>query len=229
MKIVQSKLILIAALTVVTSAVCGGGESQNALSSPPEEQRTALVLAGARLDQARKVASPDERVALQDGVLEFSEYERIVLDTINCLEEHGLTVVNFSGSSIGTYGARYDLNQVASGYRVTSRGRIIYEAMGSTTYDESASMAAAACKANSALVESLWAEHTAPDDREQQLIRDFVGTCARERGFDAPEHPSIRDIQRLAFPPDGTPESDQRFPRWIEDCDASASASLGLD
>ncbi len=206
--------------------------------SSPQQRRTepsdttgvgsnALIIEAGRLRELRSVASPMELDALEDGTVDFSEYEAIVLTTVRCIENAGASIVSLK-SAVGSRTAAYDLADSTPGYRLTSRGKIVYAAAGSSEYDPVLAANVRVCKAQSALVEAIWAEHVAPSEIELQTMRNLTAECLRASGHDAPATPTEDELSRIAFPPDGVSEPNQPLPEWFEQCELSTALAFDV-
>ncbi len=136
--------------------------------------------------------SERERPLIEDGVLTFEEYQAAVLETVACFERAGVKVVHFPGYGRGGVGE--------PGPRLSSRGVYSYAGAVQGTPDKrpvESAAATAACKAGSAQVESLWAQHTAPSQVEMQAMRDYMAKCLRDAGATVPQdHASDAELKR---------------------------------
>lgn len=148
-------------------------------------------------------ASVRERPLIEDGVLSFKEYESAVLGTIACLEHSGLTVMHFPGYGRAGVGL--------PGPRLSSRGVYSYVATMTGSADNPPTRAAEAtssCKAGSAQVEFMWAQHTAPSEVEKQAMRDQMAKCLIDAGVDVLQsHPTNADLRAVK----GRLQSDQTY------------------
>jgi|GEM_PF-7060313 len=144
-----------------------------------------------RLGEWLRVSTDFEKDLIRDGTLTFEEYQQAVLRTVSCIERAGLDVVHSTG-----YGRS---EEMVTGPRLSKRGVYSYTARifspdGSRPEAEFA--AVNECRAGSAQVEFLWAQHTAPSEVELQALRDHMAACLRENGSGVAERPSDEELRR---------------------------------
>lgn len=132
-------------------------------------------------------ATAAEQVLFRDGVLTFEEYESAVAATMRCIEEAGLTIAHSRGYGRG--------DGAGVGPRLSSRGVYSYEARGGPVYDRAANTAVGGCKATSAQVEFMWAQHTSPSDVELQAMRNHMAACLAAAGVTVRADPSDLDLR----------------------------------
>lgn len=153
----------------------------------PSSHVLALSVAG-----RFEVAGEAEQPAIADGVLTFDEYESLVLATVGCMENAGVRVVHSAG-----YGRA---DGIQGGPRLSSRGVDSYFGQ-VTTYSATPPTAQFRtidlCKAGSAQVEHLWAQHAAPGEPDLQAMRDFMARCLERSGVSPAESPSDQDLRRV--------------------------------
>ncbi|MCC6960225.1 MAG: hypothetical protein IT301_10295 [Dehalococcoidia bacterium] len=200
-----------------TAVAPGKGPAPGAAATTVNVTVGPYTIPPAQLTGWLAVASERERPLLEDGVLTFAEYQSAVLDAVACIERGGVKVVHFPGYGRGGVGE--------PGPRLSSRG--VYSYAGSVqgssgSVPADAARVVADCKAGSAQVEFIWAQHTAPSEVELQAMRDAMAVCLREAGASVPEaHPS--DVQLKAAKQHGA--SDQAY--WT--CQFAAADAFEID
>lgn len=236
---------LLLALALSLFAACGGEDSGTEPRSSPTALRSLLetptasvttrkplgaagddlygsfVIPPGQLATAMEAATKVERPILEDGVISFSEYERLTFAALACLEEGGLAPMHYPSIS-RTDGAQ-------PGPLLTSRGEYIFFAQatpgqayadGRRVWDE--------CTKVAPTVEFYWtAIKTEPTEAERQAHRDSIAACLRNSGHDAPEHPSKHDLAMVAFPPDGV-IAELNEPDWFEACHYPANDEFAI-
>jgi hypothetical protein len=167
------------------------GESAKATAAPVHISVGSYHIPSEQMSGWLAAASSRERPLIEDGVLTFEEYQSAVLETITCFERAGVNVVHFPGYGRGGVGE--------PGPRLSSRGVYSYVGAVQGTPDKppaEAAAATAACKAGSAQIEFLWAQHTAPSQVEIQAMRDYMAKCLRDAGATVTAtHPSDADLK----------------------------------
>lgn len=161
---------LVAAVVVnvglLATAACGGQETGPRL---PEG-----------LAEALETTSEFQRNLLQDGELTYEEYETSVLATVQCLQEHGVTI---SVEPRAVAGRRLEF---------------VYES--TEANDASVSSAYDSCYIKyQNLVDIAWFQQTRPTEALLATARAALAACIREAGVPLPDHPTSSDFRQLAL------------------------------
>lgn len=217
-------------LVLLLATACSGPKAPEQVQPEEVDQRiNTMVIEPDRLPAVLDAASTLERPLLVDGELTFSEYEAAVFASVECLEEAGFRIVHFPDSVVVGSVGHTNLDSQVDGPFLTRRGKYEYAANASGGRDPAKDgLKVAECKAISATVEFLWTEHLAPTELELQARRNMMSTCLRSNGRQIPVNPAQSDLDRIAFPPDGTPTAFQHVPRDYLECERQTAAELGF-
>jgi hypothetical protein len=230
---VKGLLVLWFAVALLTAS-CAGGSSETSTVAPtalrslletPSAAAASRQPLGAsgnqrygsftippdRLQESLRAASDLERPWLEDGVITFAEYEQYAFAKMACLEEGGLTVAHMI-----TFGRG---GESIPGPLLTKRGEYQFHAVGArgAPYNE-VKAASVRCQNLAPIVQFFWqAVHTQPTEKEFQEHRKAIAACIRESGHNAPEIPTVDELRKIEFPPDGYGVWDDG-PEWFVSC-----------
>jgi hypothetical protein len=163
------RAVVVAVALTASLTACRGAEQRGEL---PEYVSSEL-----------ETASQFERAIISDGEVTAAEYERAVLATLSCMDEHGLS---HSEAIFNDQASRWD-------YQI-----------GPWTEEEDAENYALFldCWENHEQgVESVWVNQNAPSEANLQQIREAILMCLREHGLQADDYPTFVESQgRLTLP-----------------------------
>ena len=121
-------------------------------------------------------ASEYQADILGDGKLTFEEYTAAVGELVDCVRAGGVTI---SDPIYSTEYKQYEYEMTAP---TRDRADADYEVFG-------------ACHREYLdVIESAWVIQNAPTPAEAQAIRDEIGTCLRNKGFEISDHPTHGEI-----------------------------------
>ncbi len=156
-------------------------------------------------DPSLETAVPhSQRQYLDDGVVDWLDYERASAEYQRCLEGHGARIV----SKTITSDRRIDVAFAFSDLGNAAVGQIV-----GSCYEEELSV-----------VDSLWAQYRAPSEADLSTARTFLAGCLRGKGYSfIPENPAPGELVSY------WPTSDSRVS--FEDfgyCQAQVERAFGL-
>lgn len=194
----------------LVGSACGGGAEasieQQPTAGPSGRTFASIQVPDDRLDDALSQASEPERRLLEDGVLTFAEYEGVTLAAVNCLATAGIGVIS----------PPHLTSPPRKGLVLVGRGQYRYSPdLDETSFTPQRGAIAGAClSSNAAVVQALWIEFTSPSLAEIEEARLKVSQCLINEGYDVPLRPAKRDLDNVAFPPDGIARGRQMDPGY---------------
>jgi len=158
MKIILILLVPVLALPV--SLACGGADSHS-------DGEVSGVDLRSYAQQLLRETTPEQRDALEDGVITREEYERAVLNTVACMGESGIEVQNFRWQGE----KRIMFEWTGPSPRTTAgeaQGRTYEQCFDTYQWD----------------IDRLWSSQVAPTQQEINDAKRWLQDCAAGRGVE---------------------------------------------
>ncbi len=125
------------------------------------------------------IATAEQRVALRDGQLTFTEYEAAALVTKKCIDDGGM-----QGEAV--------LNKASRTYEVAAR----WQSAGSRELDEPKRIESDRCYAEHwSGISQAWSAQSQPTQDQLYDARQALARCLRDAGHDVPDPAETADVQ----------------------------------
>jgi hypothetical protein len=179
---------LAAVVVVLTATAACGDDPAGDLAAELRDEN--VLPAGVTLPADREI--PDQqRVALEDGVVQRAEYEAAVNGTVACLRAEGVTVSDPEPSSGGRFlEYHYDIVTPPGGDEAAGTARV--QALYGNCYVQ-----------HEAIVGEAWLRQTTLSEEDRQEALRGLATCLRGTGLDVSDEAPADEIAR-ALPAEPT-------------------------